>query len=461
MKVIVSISDGMAERNLLKTDFLFYLLQKSELEVIFVSASQEYFTYLSERYTSPSVSVVYEPYSINWIDAAFAYIFRNSIHSHTVREEQYSQKNGINGQKKRSFFTYYLFRFFWYLGKYRSSRELLRLLYRLFNNSHYAEKFLKNEKPDLVFIPSINPADYKLLWQAKKQGIFCVQMIKSWDNLTSKTFLATLPDYLITHNEIMKDEAVLLDDMPKERVFVSGIPQFDYLLANKEKFFITREKFYSDLGIEASKKVILFSASGDRISPHDRDYLIMLNDAIIDGRLPSDTHIHVRLHPKYESNLYGVEKLPHVTVERPFSYLTSNYRDWVFEESDIIHWYNSILHSFVVINVASTMALDAAINDRPVISLGFDGFSTLPYNQSILRYYDRDHYRPVMKTNGVSLVKSKEELFAEINHYLKDTNYKKSERAILVSQQCYKLDGRSSKRIVEFLFSFLEEKNDK
>ncbi len=459
--IVISISDGMVERNLLKTDFWPYLLRQPDLNITLLSSSREYFLHLSKNYTAPSVKVVYEEYPIGWMDAAFTYILNNSIHSHTVREEQHSYFKGINGRERRSITMHLLFRVCWYFGRYYWWRSFLRFIYRIFSSSWYAKDLLSDLKPDLVFIPSINPADYKLLRQTKKQNILAIQMIKSWDNLTSKTFLGVHPNYLITHNEVMKSEAICFDDMPEDRIFVSGIPQFDYLIANRESLLVSREDFYKKIGINESNRVLLFSASGDRISPNDRDYLIILNQAIDRGELPADLHVHVRLHPKYESSLDGVEKLTHVTVERPFSYLTSGYRNWIFQKEDVAHWYNSIFHSCAVINVASTMAIDAAVVDRPIISLGFDGYSNLPSDQSILRYYDRDHYKPVMKTGGVSLVKSEAEFISEINRYLNDAEYKKRNRSVLVSQQCYVVDGGSSKRIVDFLLSFLKKKNDK
>ena len=460
-KIVISVSDGMVERNLFKTDFWTYLLQQTDLEVVLISSDREYFAYLSDRYASPTVKVLYEPYSIGRMDAALTYILNNSIHSHTVWEEQYSYWKGINGRQKRPMWVYGFFRICWYFGRYFWWRSFLRFLYKLLSSSGYAESTLIKIRPDLVFVPSINPADYKLLRQAKKQEIPCVQMIKSWDNLTSKTFLGVHPDYLIVHNEIMKSEAMRFDDMPGNRIFVSGIPQFDHLSAYRDSLLIPREKFYGKMGIDHTKRVLLFSASGDRISPHDRDYLSMLNEAISDGRLPDDLHICVRLHPKYESSFDGIDELSHVTIGRPFSYLTDGYRNWVFEKDDIAYWYNSIFHSCMVINVASTMAIDASVIDRPVISLGFDGYNQLPLSRSILRYYSRDHYRPVLETGAVSVVRSEKELIDEVNRYLNDTTYRRDGRVMLVSQQCYKADGNSSKRLVDFLVDFLRKKDGK
>ena len=42
------------------------------------------------------------------------------------------------------------------------------------------------------------------------------------------------------------------------------------------------------------------------------------------------------------------------------------------DESQIIEWVNTFLHADVVVNMVSTVAIDAAIFDRPVVNLDYD-----------------------------------------------------------------------------------------
>lgn len=448
-RILISVSDGMVERNLLKTDF-FSTLLSSDLDVHILSSNHSFFSYLSKEYAGRA-SVHYVPYSISKFDAVLTYFSRNSIASATVKEEQYSAVRGINGANKISLFVYLCFRIFWYLGHLRIWRSFLRFLF-LAKHNNFAKELLYSLKPDLVFVASINPSDYKLALQSCKIGIKTIQMIKSWDNLSSKTFLSVLPDFLVVHNKIMLEEAVKYDDMPRSKIFVSGIPQFDYLITHRKKLQKEREAFYDSLGIDSQKKVILFSASGDRISPDEEDYLLMLEKAIEQGVLPSNVHIHVRLHPKYHTTLTRLNSSRHITLDRPFTYLNKlAFRDWIFEEKDMIHWYNSLYHAAVVINVASTMAIDAAVFDRPIISIGFDGYANRPYPESVLRYYARTHYVPVIETKAIDLVKNEQEFLEMIRQALLQPERKKAERQKLVDQQCYRLDGNASKRLADFI----------
>ncbi len=454
--ILLSISDGMVERNLLKTDF-FSLLLATGVRVHIVCSNKPYFSYLQKNHASDMVSVHYLPYKISRIDALFNLILKHNIHTQTIADIEYYSLNGIYGHNKISLPIYLGFRILWHLGQFKAWRNFIRYLYRTFDRATYGNTLIHELKPDLIFVPSITPSDYKLVQQASQLGIPCVQMLKSWDNLTTKTFMAILPDLLVTHNELMKQEAIELDDMPADRVMVTGIPQFDYLNAHKAELIEPRDVFYAKLGIDPKKKVVLFSASGDLLSPNDRDYLFILDKAITDGSLPADIHIQVRSHPKFHSSFTGVEALKHVTVEQPFTYLTEGTRDWVFEDDDVKHWYNSLYHSIVTINVASTMSIDAAVVGRPAICLAFDGYATVPEPDSISRYYGREHYLNIMKSGAVALAKNQQELVDAIKEIIDNPDIRKKERERLINEQCYKLDGNASKRLVTLLSKALED----
>ena len=74
--------------------------------------------------------------------------------------------------------------------------------------------------------------------------------------------------------------------------------------------------------------------------------------------------------------------------------------------------------SAVTINVASSISIDAAIFDTPVVNLRFDAEPGRPYLKSVRRQYDTDHYRQVLRTGAVRLADSPEQLIDEVRRYL-------------------------------------------
>jgi CDP-glycerol glycerophosphotransferase (TagB/SpsB family) len=227
------------------------------------------------------------------------------------------------------------------------------------------------------------------------------------------------------------------------------------LIKNREKLEKSREKFYRNLDIDPRKKVLLFCASG-WLSPNDEDFILMIIKAVKDKKISENIHIHIRMHPKYDSILNKVKDSEFVTIDRPFSYLKGNLNSWIFNKKDMVNWYNSIFHSAMVINVASTMSIDAAVLNRPVICLKFDGYKKISYAESISRYYKREHYANLVKTGGIILVENEKELIDTINYYLEDDTRNEEGRRKIIKQQAYKLDGQSSLRISNFLIKNLE-----
>ena len=128
---------------------------------------------------------------------------------------------------------------------------------------------------------------------------------------------------------------------------------------------------------------------------------------------------------------------------------------WTFTDKDILHLANSIYHTAITINTESTMTLDAAALDKPVILIGFDGNQKLPYWSSVIRNYDREHLKALLETGGAKLAHNLEELIEYINQYLKNPNMDAYGRELLRDKLLYKFDGNSSKRVVDAVVSML------
>ena len=69
---------------------------------------------------------------------------------------------------------------------------------------------------------------------------------------------------------------------------------------------------------------------------------------------------------------------------------------------------------------------------------------------------EADHYQWIFATKGTSRVNSEQELKEEINKYLLNPKRKSKEREILRTKLCYKVDGKSSERMVNAIADILE-----
>lgn len=92
-------------------------------------------------------------------------------------------------------------------------------------------RYVQNERPDAVLITPLigvvaSPQlDY--LYSAQALRIPTALCVWSWDHLSSKALIRTLPDRVFVWNPTQKQEAVDLHDVPPERVVVTGAQCFD------------------------------------------------------------------------------------------------------------------------------------------------------------------------------------------------------------------------------------------
>ncbi|HED38055.1 MAG TPA: hypothetical protein ENI76_07410 [Ignavibacteria bacterium] len=319
------------------------------------------------------------------------------------------------------------------------------------------DKYFKKYKPNLVFTSNIIvPLDRSFLRHAKKRGVRTVGMINSWDNITlSKYPFRILPNHLVVHNAIIKDEAVKYLDIPKEKIFISGLPHFDFYVTGKRS---TREEFCTNLGISSDKRIILFASIGSSLNPTERQVLSLLDDAIVKEKLPKDMVIIFRQHPTEKTLVGDTNKSSNIIIDDSKTILTKENSYSEILTKDMEHLADSIFHSDVMINTASTMSIDASVFDKPVINIAFDGWEEKQFHESVSRFYkpSHAHYQPIVKSGGVRITYSIDDLIEVINLYLNDPTLDKKGRRRIVEEQCYKLDGQSGKRIGIFLLSLIK-----
>lgn len=336
------------------------------------------------------------------------------------------------------------------LGGNKTAQRLARWLDQRFMNQAFFADLFESYSPSLVFAADIqNGYDVRLAHEAKARGIPVVGMVRSWDNIAAKGLIRAWPDLLLANNMIVKADAVRLNHFPEEKVAVVGIPHYDRYLSEKRS---GREDFFKAIGGNPQKRLILYAPAGDRYirggNQLDRDVI-----DIITANLPPEAQLLVRLPPTDEVNLDGLPSSPLVYFDRPHTRYFDIRNTELGRDADR-HLADTLYHADLLIAGPSTMAVDGALFDRPIILIGFDGYARRPYYESILRYYDYEHWQPVFRNRGVKLVRNSEELQNWISTYLNNPTLDAGYRRKIVEEQSFKLDGQSSQRVVEALAQY-------
>lgn len=451
MKCIFIILDsGSAIRNMLRTDVFKTLKTDSNLKiVIFSPITNDEF---KEEFGSENVFIEPTPRKkpnpiVKLLQSVKKDLWANNTKLFTFKQKREKRK----GRFVRRFALKAL------TGK-SSNRRLdsyIKFLERLelFFTPSIADHYFKKYKPDLICYTSIYSNYLCIEIEGQKRGIKTICFIQSWDNPTSKGPFPVRPDRVAVWNNILKDEVVNHHNFAEDKVFISGAPQFD--IYTDKANFLPKDKFFKKWGLDTERKLITYTTGTPGTAPFDHEVIELLYEALQNNSFINLSQLLIRLHPKDKYGYYKkFEDKPHLVIQRPGRSAQTN-DNWNPTREDMYGLAELMNYSDVVINVASTITIDAVAFDTPVVNVAFDGYKTKPYKDSCKRYYDYDHYKNIVKTGGVKIAYSIGELIDYANLYLKNPSNDAEGRRIIREEQCWKLDGNSGRRIAEYIFQYL------
>lgn len=217
-------------------------------------------------------------------------------------------------------------------------------------------------RPDVVvacpFIYTMS-ADVEYVRAAQRLGIPTVAAVASWDNLTTKGAFHLLPDRVLVWNDSLAAEAEQVHAIPPERIFSTGAAKFDAYFELGPS--LRRERFCAELGMDPAGPYLLYLGSSEQVAGDETGWVRELAQAL--GRDPRTAQLQlvVRPHPLNAAGwedfeMEGVRVFPR-RGQRP---------DLPRHRDDYV---NTLAHAAAVIGVNTTAFLEAAIVDRPCLSV--------------------------------------------------------------------------------------------
>jgi hypothetical protein len=315
---------------------------------------------------------------------------------------------------------------------------------------------LVTSSPGLIF------SEVPLLRTAVRRGVRSMAVDPSWDNFTNKLLPVRRVDRLIVWNELMKAQAIALHGYQPDEIRIAGTPQWD--LYFKPGPVTPRETFFRRIGADPSRKLITLTTTPRELYPHHDHVLRVLARAMTERAWRHDTQVLVRLHPRDEVEPYAeFRDVPHVIIEKPFR-ATVKAGDGLAVDitaENQQHLADTLRYSDVVVNVASTIAIEAAIFDTPVVNIAFDGETPSPWERSARRYYQFTHYVNITRQAAVRVAGDPAALVHHIGRYLNDPAIDRAGRRRVVLEQCQFLDGRAAERVASFVADELADVCDR
>ncbi|NOZ53741.1 MAG: hypothetical protein GXP08_11500 [Gammaproteobacteria bacterium] len=271
-----------------------------------------------------------------------------------------------------------------------------------------------------------------------RNGVRSISIIQSWDNPSTKGCIFSHADLVLVWGRNQKNE--LLNYYPHidpGHIRISGIPQFDsYYQQLSDEF--SRKLFFKRLAIAPDSRVILYATCSERLFPDEPVVVADLADALMQGYFGSNTHLLIRCHPADRAERYQhLCSNDRVTIVPSSVGKSENLYTWIPPDDEVAILAATLRHCDVCINTASTMTLDAFACGKPVVNVAYDGKNSLPYLQSVRRFYDYHHYLPITRSGAVPIVRSAGEMCSAIEEAITSPQRLQPKRDAVVNNFCF------------------------
>jgi hypothetical protein len=351
------------------------------------------------------------------------------------------------------------------LRRSASARHLLVSLQSRYNPGLYSDLF-ERYRPDLVIASTPGwRMDRYLLREAAARKVPTVAAVVGWDNPSSYSVPGARVDWISCWSEIQKEELVLGSDWPEGRVHIGGIPSYDGYF--RREWLIPRQEYFDLHQMDPGRKLISYAASFVSFSPNYQN-MEALAELVAGERLSQPSQLLIRLHPNHfmDNPLYAAERekvrqlaarLPHVHVVEPVPLGGSL---GYYSGEDMPEKTSMMAHSDVFVTVYSTMVVEAALHDRPIVSACLDapgGWNwpakfSLPLSQ-IGSWPTHERFR-VAGAGRVAL--DSDSLRAAIDFSLENPQADCAKRAAFIARECTYTDGSAGRRTGQFFASLMK-----
>lgn len=382
-------------------------------------------------------------------DILFNYIGRSVISTSTLsihRREIFLRNKA---------FLVFLFSFLLtFVGQFGFVKKFSRFLDQLTISKNEYKEYFEKYHPDLVFVTDLfNTSDVHFLAEAKQREIFTVGMVRSWDNITGKGLFRIKPDKIVVANSTIKSEVVRYEDEKKERnIETIGLLELDFYINSHS--ICSREDFFNKIKLNPSKKTILFTPAGKRF--YDADwYILEVLIGLTKLEFPQ-AQILVRYSPNDDAYLGDTKYKSNFAIDRPGRQFKENvFKDQELNLEDMIWLANVIYHTDMIVGYNSTLCIEMALFDKPIITVAFDDSPDKPYLKSSRRFLNFSHVKEFHKTGCAKIAYSQQDLKEHIGLYLSHPQSDRINRQQMLIKQGEKIDGRSGERLALFLRKFL------
>ena len=328
---------------------------------------------------------------------------------------------------------------------------------------------LEQARPDLVIVTGTGTMGFggRAGRAAARLGLRVVNMILSWDNTTTKGYPGCFGTAAVAWSETMKRELCELLDYRPEQVAVKGIAHFDVYHRPDPGF--DRAGLLAALGLDPAKRTVVLGTKSPNSYACNAEIAELLAEAMADGRLP-DCQLVIRPHPIHYRRdpsgdfVYGetlaayealVGRYPHVVVNElsvvPGSAL------YLMGGGEMMFLSRLLRASDVLVNMFSTLNIEAALLDKPLVNVCFElGEGPGDNVRSRSRYNIHSdaielHNQRIVDSGGTRLAYSPDELIEHVAAYLRSPDLDREGRQRIADREGGPFKGNAGPMIADYI----------
>jgi CDP-glycerol glycerophosphotransferase (TagB/SpsB family) len=320
--------------------------------------------------------------------------------------------------------------------------------------------------PDMVIASTPGwRIDRYLLRESARRGIPNMTVIVGWDNSSSYNISGADVQWATCWSELQKNELVKGSDWNPEHVNIGGIPSYDGYF--RKQWLMPRDEYFKLHGLDPKRKLISYASSFVHFAPNFPN-IEALAKLVSSDSLTEPSQLLIRLHPSHfqdkpkifadeRAQVFELEKkYPHVHVVQPVA-LGGSLGYYGGEDMD--EKSSMMAYSDVVVTVYSTMLVETAAHDTPMIAATIDvpgGWNKKgKFSLSLKEIGDWPTHQRFRMAKAGRVAKDENELRDALNMYLKDRTIDSKERRKFVEDEITFTDASSGKRTAEFILKVL------
>ncbi len=365
---------------------------------------------------------------------------------------------------KRRLLMPFMKAFVWLMRRSKSARNWVRNAQLRYSPELYHDLFEKYG-PDMVIASTPGwRLDRYLLREAHRRGIQTAAVVVGWDNPSSYSLPGAPVDWITCWSEKQVQELVDGDDWDPRRVHIGGIPSYDGYF--RKEWLLDREEYFRLHKLDPTRKLLGYACSFITFSPNFQN-VEALAKLVGSEKLSEPCQLLIRLHPNHflSDPLFAGERekirslaveYPHVHVVEP---VPLGGELGYYSGEDMPEKTSMMAYSDVFLTVYSTMVVEAAIHDRPIISMCIDapgGWNRKDhFSLALSEIGEWPTHQRFRNAGAGKVIFNTNQLKTAIEEYLKDPKGGSVTRMKFIQEEVTFTNGSAGKRTGDFLVSLL------